>query len=72
MIQKRAKPEKVDRLRAALNSADAALCEAGRLNALTNSADRRLRDLIYVVRRFNEDLDRAAEGRPAPDGTEPR
>lgn len=40
------------------------------MNALTNSADRRLRDLIYVVRRFNEDLDRAAEGRPAPDTTE--
>lgn len=60
MIQKRAKPEKIARLRDALTAADAALCAAGRLNALTGSADRRLRDLIYVVRRFNDDLDRAA------------
>lgn len=63
MIQKRASAEKVDLLRIALNDADAALCRGARLNALTTSADRRLRDLIYVVRRFNEDLDEAVDAR---------
>lgn len=63
MIRKRAKPQRIDDLRDYLCDADAAICRAVLTNVLTGRSEQRLRDLLHVLRRFTDDLERHL---PAP------
>jgi DNA-binding TFAR19-related protein (PDSD5 family) len=58
VIRKRANPAKARLMLDHLIAADAALCRAALTNVLTGTADRRLLDLLAVVRRFADDVER--------------